>query len=151
MSRITDAISQIAEPVINEHGCTLWDVEFVKEAGTYFLRVYIDKEGGVGINDCEAISRALDPILDEKDLIEESYVFEVGSAGCERELKRPRDFEQFMGQSVEVKLYKAIQGRKSFVGELRNYNDGDVTISVGDIEYQFTKSDIAHVNLHAEF
>ena len=151
MSKITEAVASIAQPVVTEQGCTLWDVEFIKEAGTYYLRVYIDKEGGVNIDDCEAISRKLDPILDEKDLIAESYVFEVGSAGCERELKRPGDFEQFMGSSIQVKLFKPVEGQKSFIGVLKAYNDGNVTVTVGDRDYTFTKSETAHVNLHADF
>ena len=109
MSRITDKVSLLARPVVEEAGCTLWDVEYVREAGTWYLRVYIDKDGGVSIDDCERISRELDPILDEADPIPDSYVFEVGSAGAERELKRPGDFAQFMGSEVEVKLYQGMR------------------------------------------
>ena len=105
MSKITDRIEQLARPVAEQAGCQLWDVEYVREAGAQYLRVTIDKEGGVGIDDCERVSRALDPILDEADPIAESYIFEVGSAGCERALKRPSDFERFMindkGERVE--------------------------------------------------
>ena len=115
MSRITDKVSLLARPVVEEAGCTLWDVEYVREAGTWYLRVYIDKDGGVSIDDCERISRELDPILDEADPIPDSYVFEVGSAGAERELKRPGDFAQFMGSEVEVKLYR----RRNCDGRLR--------------------------------
>ncbi|MBQ8974855.1 MAG: ribosome maturation factor RimP, partial [Oscillospiraceae bacterium] len=104
MSKITDTVAALARPVVEQAGCELWDVEYVKEAGQWFLRVYIDKEGGVSIDDCEAVSRALDPILDESDPIETSYVFEVSSAGAERSLKRPSDFERFMGSLVEVRL-----------------------------------------------
>ena len=104
-----------AEPVAKAHGCELWDVEYVKEAGGWFLRIYIDKEDGVSITDCEAVSRALDPVLDERDPIPDSYTFEVSSAGAERTLKRPSDFERFMGHLVEVKLYKARDNRKEYV------------------------------------
>ena len=97
--KITEQVWAFAEPVVQAHGCSLWDVEYVKEGGDWFLRLYIDKEGGVDINDCEAISRAVDPILDEKDPIPDSYSFEVCSAGLERELKRPSDFAQFLGSS----------------------------------------------------
>ena len=89
MSKITDKVTELALPIVEEEGCSLWDVEYVREAGSWYLRVYIDKEGGVGIDDCERISRRLDPVLDEADPIPDSYVFEVGSAGAERELKRP--------------------------------------------------------------
>ena len=106
MSKITDKVTAIAKPIVEEEGCSLWDVEYVREAGSWYLRLYIDKEGGVSIDDCERISRRMDPILDEADPIPDSYVFEVGSAGAERELKRPSDFERFLGSNVEVKLYK---------------------------------------------
>lgn len=149
MSRITDTVSLLARPVVEEAGCTLWDVEYVREAGTWYLRVYIDKDGGVSIDDCERISRELDPILDEADPIPDSYVFEVGSAGAERELKRPGDFAQFMGSEVEVKLYQPLDGAKSFVGILKAYSDdGTVTVASGKKELSFTKTQMAQVRLH---
>ena len=148
MSRITDIVSALARPVVEEEGCRLWDVEYVREAGSWFLRVFIDKDGGLGIDDCERISRRLDPMLDEADPIPDSYVFEVGSAGAERELKRPGDFEQFMGSEVEVRLYKPLNGSKVFVGTLAGYNDGDVTLKLGDQDMRFEKAAIALVKLH---
>ena len=129
MSKISEKVEALAKPIVEEAGCELWAVEYVKEAGSWYLRVLIDKEGGVGIADCEAISRRLDPILDEADPIPDSYVFEVGSAGAERELKRPSDFERFIGSEVEVKLYQAINGKKSLAGTLEAYEDGDITVS----------------------
>lgn len=129
MSKISEKVEAIAKPVVEEAGCELWAVEYVKEAGTWYLRVLIDKDGGVGIADCEAISRKLDPILDEADPIPDSYVFEVGSAGVERELKRPSDFMRFIGSEVEVKLYQAIDGKKTLVGMLEAYDDGNITVS----------------------
>ncbi len=144
MSKISDKVEALARPVVEEEGCKLWSVEYIKEAGTWYLRVYIDKDGGVGIADCEAISRRLDPILDEADLIPESYVFEVGSAGAERELKRPSDFEQFIGSDVEVKLYQSYEGRKTLVGTLKEYNDGNITVSGVELK----KEQIAQVKLH---
>ena len=128
MSKLTDRVSALVRPVVEEEGCSLWDVEYVREAGTWYLRVFIDKDGGVGIDDCERISRRLDPMLDEEDPIPDSYVFEVGSAGAERELKRPRDFEQFMGEEVELRLYQPIQGAKVYVGTLCGYDNGAVSI-----------------------
>ena len=148
MSKITDKVTTLAIPVVEQEGCSLWDVEYVREAGTWFLRLYIDKEGGVSIEDCEHISRALDPILDEADPIPDSYVFEVGSAGIERELKRPRDFEMFMGSEVELKLYQPFEGSKTFVGILSGYKDGLVSITVGEREMSFTKAQTAQVKLH---
>ena len=148
MSKITDKVTELARPVVEEEGCSLWDVEYVREAGSWFLRIFIDKDGGVGIDDCERISRRLDPILDEADPIPDSYVFEVGSAGAERELKRPGDFEQFMGSEVEVRLYQPVNGCKVYVGALSGYDDGKVTVMVGKNEVSFDKSQIALVKLH---
>ena len=148
MSRLTDQIAALALPVVEEEGCTLWDVEYVREAGTRDLRVYIDKEGGVSIDDCERISRRLDPVLDEADPIAESYVFEVGSAGADRELKRPRDYEQFMGSEVEVHLYRPVGGSKRHVGTLRSYEDGAIVIEQNGIARRFEKDQIAQVRLY---
>ncbi len=148
MSKITDKVTELAKPVVEEEGCSLWDVEYVREAGSWFLRIFIDKDGGVGIDDCERISRRLDPILDEADPIPDSYVFEVGSAGAERELKRPGDFEQFMGSEVEVRLYQPVNGCKVYVGALSGYDNGRVTVIVGKNEISFDKSQIALVKLH---
>ena len=144
MSKISDKVEALARPVVEEEGCKLWNVEYIKEAGTWYLRVYIDKDGGVGITDCEAISRKLDPILDEADPVPGSYVFEVGSAGAERELKRPSDFEQFIGSEVEVKLYQPHEGRKTLVGTLDGYSDGNITVSGTELK----KEQIAQVKLH---
>ncbi len=151
MSRLTDRVAAIAAPVVEEEGCSLWDVEYVKEAGTRFLRIFIDRADGVSIEDCERISRRLDPILDEEDPIPESYVFEVGSAGADRELKRPRDFEQFMGSEVEVRLYRPIDGSKQYVGTLKAYEDGAVTLAQGEKILQFEKDRIAQVRLYVSF
>lgn len=144
MSKISDKVEALARPVVEEEGCKLWSVEYIKEAGTWYLRIFIDKDGGVDIADCEAISRRLDPILDEADPIPESYVFEVGSAGAERELKRTSDFEQFIGSDVEVKLYQPYEGRKTLVGTLEEYNDGNITVSGVELK----KEQIAQVRLH---
>lgn len=144
MSKISDKVEALARPAVEEEGCKLWSVEYIKEAGTWYLRIFIDKDGGVGIADCEAISRRLDPILDEADPIPESYVFEVGSAGAERELKRTSDFEQFIGSDVEVKLYQPYEGRKTLVGTLEEYNDGNITVSGVELK----KEQIAQVRLH---
>ena len=144
MSKVTEKVEELARPVVEDEGCELWSVEYVREAGSWYLRVFIDKDGGVGIDDCERISRRLDPILDEADPIPDSYIFEVGSAGAERELKRPSDFEKFMGSEVEVKLYQPYEGKKSLVGKLEAYENGDITIS----SVQLRKSQIAQVKLH---
>ncbi len=147
MSKITDAVTALAAPAAEALGLELWDVEYVREAGQWFLRVYIDREGGVGIADCEALSKALDPLLDEADPIPDSYVFEVSSAGAERELKRPGDFPRFFGSHAEVRLYTAVEGSKTFVGVLTGYADGDVSLRVGDRDYTFEKAQVAKVRL----
>ena len=148
MNRIAERVRELALPVAAELGLELWDVEYLREAGQWYLRVYIDKlEGYVGIDDCERFSRALDPILDEADPIAESYTFEVSSAGAERELKRPGDFQRFLGSLVEVRLYQAKDGQKSHVGTLSAYDDGAVTIDSPAGERRFGASEVAQVRL----
>ena len=149
--KITEQVEAFARPVVEQHGCSLWDVEYVREGTERFLRLYIEKEGGVDISDCEAISRAVDPILDEKDPIAESYHFEVCSAGLERVLKRPADFEGFMGSPIMIKLYRPLNGLKEFPGILRGYEDGRVTAECGKETITFEKSQVALVRLRVEF
>ena len=149
--KITEKVTQMALPIVEAHGCTLWDVEYVREGSEYFLRLYLDKEGGVDINDCEAMSRAMDPILDEEDPIPESYHFEVCSAGLERPLKRPSDFERFMGEPIMVKLYRPRNGLKEIPGILRGYENGCVTVEAGKETITFQKSEVALVRLRVEF
>ena len=149
--KVTELVAKLAQPVVEANGCELWDVEYVREGSEYFLRLYLDKEGGVDINDCERISRAMDPILDEKDPIPTSYHFEVCSAGLERALKRPSDFERFMDSPVLVKLYRPRNGLKEFPGVLRGYEDGRVTVEAGKETVTFEKSEVALVRLRVEF
>lgn len=153
MKKITELTAELAAPIIAEAGCTLWDVEYVKEAGGWFLRVLLDKEGGVDILDCENVSRKLSDLLDEVDPIEGSYTLEVGSAGAERALKRPGDYEKFMGSPVTVKLYRNRDGRKEFAGTLKAYDPatGAATVTVGETDMVFEKADTALVRLRVEF
>ena len=152
MKKITEIVRELAQPVAEENGCELWDVEYVREAGQWYLRLYLDKEGGVNILDCEAVSRKVSDLLDEADPIESSYVFEVSSAGAERPLKRPGDFERFMGSAVLVKTYKPKDGRKEFAGTLAGFEDGAVLLDIGTGEpLRFEKSEIALVRLRVEF
>ena len=153
MAKVTDLVAQLAQPLAEAAGCSLWDVEYVKEAGTWYLRIYIDKETGVSIDDCEAVSRPLSDLLDEADPIEGSYTLEVGSAGAERALKRPSDFQQFLGSPVLVKLYRAREGRKEFAGYLKGYDEatGDVTVTVGSQDLVFPKKETALIRLRVEF
>ena len=129
--KVTELVAEFAKPIVEEAGCILWDVEYVREGSERYLRVYIDKDGGIDIDDCEKVHRAIDPILDEKDPIAESYHFEVCSAGIERPLKRPGDFQQFMGSPVLVKLYRPRNGLKEIPGILRGYEEGKVTVEAG--------------------
>ena len=149
--KTTDLVESFARPIVEQHGCKLWDVEYVREGSERFLRLYIDKDGGVDITDCEAIHRAVDPILDEQDPIQESYHFEVCSAGLERALKRPSDFAQFMGAAVLVKLYRPRNGSKEIPAVLRGYEDGKITVEAGKETITFEKSEVALVRLRVEF
>ena len=151
MAKVTDLTAALAEPIVQEQGCSLWDVEYVREAGQWFLRVYIDKEGGVSIQDCEAVSRPLSDALDEADPSEGSYVLEVSSAGADRPLKRPEHFRQFLGAQVEVRLYRALEGRKEYVGILAGYEAGNVTIQMETGAQTFLKQDVAQVRLYVTF
>jgi len=151
MAKITELVTKLALPVVEKAGCELWDVEYVREAGTWYLRVYIDKPEGVDILDCETVSRTLSDLLDEADPIEGSYTLEVSSAGAERPLKRPGDYERFMGSPVAVKLYQAREGRKEFAGVLAGYDNGDITVSVGDRQMTFLKNEVALCRLRIEF
>ena len=148
MAKVTDVVAQLAQPIVEQAGCTLWDVEYVKEAGEWFLRVYIDKEGGVDINDCEAVSRPLSDLLDEADPIQDSYTFEVSSAGLDRPLKKPEHFAACAGQQVDVRFYRPVDGRKEYTGALVGC-DGDGNVTVDD--KTFEKKDVAQVRLHVTF
>ena len=149
--KVTELVAQFAQPVVEAHGCQLWDVEYVREGSDYFLRLYLDKDGGVDITDCEAISRAMDPILDEKDPISTSYIFEVCSAGLERALKRPSDFQRFMGSAITVKLYRPRNGLKEIPCVLTGCEDGKITVTAGKETITFEKSEVALVRLRVEF
>ena len=149
--KVTELVAQFAQPIVEQAGCSLWDVEYVREGAERYLRIYIDKDGGIDIDDCEKIHRAIDPILDEKDPIPESYHFEVCSAGIERALKRPGDFQQFMGSPVLVKLYRPRNGLKEIPGILRGYEDGKITVEAGKESITFEKSEVALVRLRVEF
>jgi ribosome maturation factor RimP len=153
LSKIADEVAALAAPILETLELELWDVEFVREVGTWCLRVYVDKSDGVNIEDCEAVSRSLDPLLDEREELfpKEGYTFEVSSAGAERKLKRPSDFTRFIDSYVEISLYKARNGVRTYLGYLRRYaDDGTVTIETKTGEQTFTKADIANARLRLE-
>ena len=138
-------------PVLAEHNFELWDVEYVKEAGTWYLRAYIDKEGGIAVDDCEVISRILSDWLDQTDFIEDSYILEVSSPGLGRPLKKERDFERSLGEEVEIRLYKALNKQKEFTGILKAYDKETVTIETAERELVFDRPDIALIRLAFDF
>ena len=149
--KITQQVWDLAQPVVEGFGLKLWDVEYVREGADWFLRINIDKDSPVDISDCEKVSRAMDPILDREDPIPDSYNFEVCSAGLERQLKRPSDFERYLGEPVLVKLYRPHDGQKEFPGRLVRYEDGAVTIEMRGREVTFDKAEVALVRLRVEF
>ena len=139
-------------PIIEANNFELVDVEYVKEAGTWYLRAYIDKEGGIAIDDCELVSRALGEKLDELDFIEDSYILEVSSPGLGRPLKKDKDFERNLGNEVEIRLYKAINRQKEFFGILTAYDKDTVTIEQEDEEdMTFNRQEIALIRLALDF
>ncbi len=131
-------------PILDELGFLLVDVEFVREGEAHFLRAYIDKEGGITLNDCEAVARRMNDLLDEENFVEGSYIFEVSSPGLDRPLKKENDFRRCMGREVEIKTYRAIDGEKMFRGTLSGYEDGTVIIlTEQEEEKRFALSEIA--------
>ena len=139
-------------PIIEKNGFELVDVEYVKEAGNWYLRAYIDKPGGITVDDCEVVSRAFSDVLDEKDYIEDTYIFEVSSPGLGRPLKKEKDFKRSLGEEVEIRTYRPINKQKEFVGLLKEYDTDTVTIEYEDSETQvFQRSDIALIRLAFDF
>ena len=143
---------ELVQPLVDKNKFELVDVEYVKEAGTNYLRVYIDKEGGITIDDCEIISRALSDLLDEKDYIDEAYILEVSSPGLGRPLKKDKDYARSIGEEVDVKLFKPIEKQKEFSGILESYNDTEVTIRLDEeTVMNFNRKDIALIRLAFDF
>ena len=139
-------------PLMDEHHFELVDVEYVREAGTWYLRAYIDKEGGIAVDDCEVISRKLGEWLDIEDFIDESYILEVSSPGLGRPLKKEKDFIRSMGKDVDVRLYRQIDKQKEFTGALSAYDENTVTLTMEDGSLMvFEKPDIALIRLALDF
>lgn len=141
----------LLQPLMTEHGFELVDVEYVKEAGNWYLRAYIDKPGGISVDDCEVISRALSDRLDEEDYIEESYILEVSSPGLGRPLKKEKDFARSIGKEIEVRTFRAIDGQKEFTGVLKEYSKESFTIIMEENEMTFKRSETALVRLAFDF
>ena len=143
---------ELLMPIIEKNGFELVDVEYVKEAGTWYLRAYIDKPGRISVDDCEIVSRAFSDILDEKDYIDDTYIFEVSSPGLGRPLKKDKDFARSIGEEVEIRTYRPINRQKEFIGFLKEYDKETVTIEYEDEETQvFNRSDIALIRLAFDF
>jgi len=139
-------VAELVRAPIEELGFILWDVRYVKEGASWFLRVYIDSLDGINVDNCTDVSHLIDPILDEHDIITQSYFLEVCSPGLERELINPEHFEQMMGNKVKVKLIRPVDGTRDFVGILKSY-DGNVTIDSENGEITFLKADLVSVRL----
>ncbi len=143
---------RLLEPIIRDNGLELVDVEYVKEGGSWYLRAYIDKEGGVTIDDCELVSRALSDLLDQEDFIEDAYILEISSPGLGRPLKKDKDFDRSIGREVELRLYRAVDRQKEFKGILTDYDGGKVTLTMEDgTERVFEKKEIALIRLAFDF
>ncbi len=138
-------------PLMEENNFELVDVEYVKEAGTWYLRAYIDKEGGIAVDDCEVISRKLSDWLDKEDFIDDSYILEVSSPGLGRPLKKEKDYVRSIGKSIDVKLYKAIDKQKEFTGILKENNEDQIVLTVEDQDITFEKNSIASARLSLDF
>ena len=139
-------------PIVEANHFELVDVEYVKEAGTWYLRIYIDKEGGININDCELVSRAFSEILDKEDYIEDAYILEVSSPGLGRPLKKDKDFQRNLGEEVEVRTYKPINKQKEFVGLLDAWDKETVTLQLESGELlTLARADIALIRQYIEF
>lgn len=154
MSRREEYEKQAEElllPIVEEQGFELVDVEYVKEAGNWYLRGYIDKPGGITVNDCEAVSRIFSDRLDEKDFIEDSYIMEISSPGLDRPLKKEKDFARSVGKSVEIRTYRPIEKQKEFCGVLTAYDSNSVTIEEDGETRTFDKKEIALIRLAIEF
>lgn len=152
-SKVEETVWAIAEPIANENGVEIYDVEFKKEGPDYFLRVFIDKsDGGISLDDCEAVSRPLSDALDEADPISEGYYLEVSSPGLERQLKRQKDFDRFKGEAVSVKLFAAVNGTKQLTGILKDRNENTSTLETENGEIlELDNKNIAMVRLSVAF
>ena len=143
---------ELLEPILKEHNYDLYDIEYIKEANNWYLRVYIDKEGGVNINDCETVSRFLSDELDKNDFIDDSYILEVSSPGLGRKLSKDKHFEKSIGEEIEVKLYKAIDNKKEWVGILLDFDKENISIELEDESKKvLPRASVANVRLTINF
>ncbi len=147
MAGIAEKVFSLIENTVLDQGVSLWDVRFVKEGASYYLRVFIDKEDGISIDDCTNVSHAIDPVIDEADPIDKSYYLEVCSTGLERELTRPEHFTAMLGKQIRLRLFKAHDNSKELCGKLIAYEDGNITVETDVETVVLAKNEIAKANL----
>ena len=152
MSKVADIATKLATPIVDQLGYELVDIEYVSEHKDWYINIYIDKTGGITFDDCETVSRALDPIFDEADPTEgKPYILCVSSPGLDRPLKTQRDFDRNMGKKVDVKLYKNIDGKKLIVGEISAFNGEELVLKCDENQVTLKMTDVAQVKLHIDF
>ena len=149
--KIEDIVKDMTEPIVEALGLELVDIEYLKEGGSWFLRIFIDKPEGITHDDCQAVSERIGLILDEKDPIPQSYILEVSSPGIERPLKKPADFERFRGHKVRASIFSPVNGQKEFIGELVGLENGHVVINVKNQNVSLPLEHVARVRLEADF
>ena len=144
-------VIKLINPIIEAKNIDLWDIEFKKEGPSYVLRIFLDKDGGIGINDCEEVSRALSDVLDEHDPIPQEYMLEVSSAGLDRVIKYDEHFMKCLGKNVDVKLFGTVDGLKEFSAKLVNHTQENVILEIDGNEKEFPKNKISSIRLTVEF
>ena len=150
-SKTEKRVWELAEPIAVQEDCFIYDIEYVKEGGVWFLRVYIDKDGGVSLDECEVVSRALSTALDKADPIQQNYYLEVSSPGIERKLKTKEHFDRYIGETIDIGLYKAINKSKQLTGKLISFEDDIITVEVDGESFELSLKETTGVKLHFEF
>ena len=148
--KLVELITEMAEPIVKEHGLELVDVEYIREKD-WFLRIYINKPGGIDIDDCSVVSSKLTKVLDERDPIKEKYYLEVSSPGIDRPLKKDKDFQNNYGKMVDVQLFAPLDGKKEFVGVLSSHSDMLISLIVEEKEIELERKVVASIRPHIEF
>ena len=148
--KLVELITEMAEPIVKEHGLELVDVEYIREKD-WFLRIYINKPGGIDIDDCSVVSSKLTKVLDERDPIKEKYYLEVSSPGIDRPLKKDKDFQNNYGKMVDVQLFAPLDGKKEFVGVLSSHSDMLISLIVEEKEIELERKAVASIRPRIEF
>ena len=151
MSKIEESVWKCIEPTVNDLGLSIYDIEYIKEGTSWYLRIYIDKEAGVSIEDCENVSRAIDPLLDELNPIKTAYSLEVSSPGIERVLRRDEHFNKYINTKVEVSLFKPVDGNKKLECILLGADDNEITVNYDNKDIKIDRKDISLVKTIYEF